>query len=116
VKNICKGAVLAALAGGIMLATGGVAAADSNATGYAIGSPGLLSGNVVQIPIDIPINACGNSVSLIGILNPSFGNTCVNVSSREDGRNDDSRAHREGGRNSEAQAGGQQYGQSAGRM
>jgi hypothetical protein len=31
----------------------------------------------VQIPVKIPINLCGNSVGVIGLLNPSFGNTCV---------------------------------------
>ncbi|MFK0221232.1 chaplin [Streptomyces vinaceus] len=41
-------------------------------------SPGVLSGNLIQIPVHIPINACGNSVSVIGLLNPAFGNTCIN--------------------------------------
>ncbi|MEU0632859.1 chaplin [Streptomyces sp. NPDC005989] len=41
--------------------------------------PGVLSGNVVQIPIDIPVNACSNTVSVIGLLNPAFGNACVNA-------------------------------------
>ncbi|MFE1287424.1 chaplin [Streptomyces sp. NPDC058751] len=49
------------------------------AQGVAVGSPGVLSGNVVQIPISIPVNACGNTVSVIGLLNPAFGNTCVNT-------------------------------------
>ncbi|MFE3584075.1 chaplin [Streptomyces vinaceus] len=40
-------------------------------------SPGVLSGNLIQIPVHIPINACGNSVSVIGLLNPAFGNTCI---------------------------------------
>jgi hypothetical protein len=48
---------------------------SSNALG---GSPGTLSGNVVQVPIHVPINACGDTVDNIGILNPSFGNTCIN--------------------------------------
>jgi hypothetical protein len=81
VKLMHKGAVLAALAGGIIIASGGVAAADSGATGAAFGSPGVLSGNVVQLPVDVPVNACGDSVDLLGILNPSSGNTCADVSS-----------------------------------
>ncbi|MEU9455913.1 chaplin [Streptomyces sp. NPDC048277] len=48
------------------------------AHGAAIGSPGVLSGNVIQIPIDIPINVCGNTVNLVGLLNPTAGNHCVN--------------------------------------
>ncbi|WSG28827.1 chaplin [Streptomyces europaeiscabiei] len=54
------------------------AVADAEAKGAAIGSPGVLSGNVVQVPVHIPINVCGNSVSVIGLLNPAFGNVCVN--------------------------------------
>lgn len=30
-------------------------------------------------PIHIPVNACGDSVSVIGPLNPAFGNTCANA-------------------------------------
>lgn len=53
---------------------------DSGATakGAAVGSPGVLSGNVIQVPIHIPINACGNTVNVIGALNPAFGNVCIN--------------------------------------
>ncbi|MYT30542.1 MULTISPECIES: chaplin [unclassified Streptomyces] len=50
----------------------------AHAKGFAAKSPGVLSGNVIQIPIDIPINVCGNSVDVIGLLNPGFGNICVN--------------------------------------
>ncbi|MGW2083519.1 chaplin, partial [Streptomyces sp. NPDC001939] len=41
-------------------------------------SPGFLSGNVIQLPIGIPVNACGDSVSVIGLLNPAAGNGCAN--------------------------------------
>lgn len=44
----------------------------------AIGSPGVVSGNVIQAPIHVPVNVCGNTVNVIGLLNPSFGSTCVN--------------------------------------
>ncbi|KUJ67240.1 hypothetical protein ACZ90_29595 [Streptomyces albus subsp. albus] len=50
----------------------------ASAKGVAIGSPGILSGNVVQVPINIPINICGNSIHVVGILNPAFGNVCIN--------------------------------------
>ncbi|MFF7154256.1 chaplin family protein [Streptomyces sp. NPDC008139] len=97
-KLMRNGAVLAALVGGIMLAGGGVAAADADATGAAIGSPGVLSGNLIQVPIDVPINACGNSINLIGALNPAFGNTCYNggghrESADWDGANHDGMGH-----------------------
>ncbi|WAU86183.1 chaplin [Streptomyces sp. Qhu-G9] len=52
--------------------------ADAEADGAAVGSPGVLSGNVVQVPVHIPVNVCGNSINVIGLLNPAFGNKCVN--------------------------------------
>ncbi|TLQ44743.1 chaplin [Streptomyces marianii] len=65
---------------GLVMAMGmaSPALADSGATGVATGSPGVLSGNVIQIPVHIPVNSCGNSVNLIAVLNPAFGNLCVN--------------------------------------
>ncbi|MCX4990813.1 MULTISPECIES: chaplin [unclassified Streptomyces] len=52
--------------------------ADSGAQGAAVHSPGVLSGNVVQVPVHIPVNVCGNSVNVIALLNPAFGNRCAN--------------------------------------
>ncbi|WP_046726511.1 chaplin [Streptomyces humi] len=70
------GAVAAALA------LGGTTAAfadnGADATGTASNSPGLLSGNVVEVPVSVPINACGDSIDLIGLLNPATGNACTN--------------------------------------
>ncbi|MGW7267720.1 chaplin [Streptomyces sp. NPDC054842] len=68
----------AALATVSVLGTAGAAAADSDATGAAVNSPGVLSGNVIQVPVHIPVNVCGNSVNVVGLLNPAFGNKCVN--------------------------------------
>ncbi|MGA4847884.1 chaplin [Streptomyces sp. G5(2025)] len=68
----------AAATGGLVLAGAGVAAADAGAQGAAVKSPGVVSGNVIQAPIHIPVNACGNTVNVIGLLNPAFGNTCIN--------------------------------------
>lgn len=68
----------AAATGGLVLAGAGLAVADSGAQGAAVHSPGVLSGNVVQVPVHVPVNACGNTVSVIGLLNPTFGNTCIN--------------------------------------
>ncbi|MCQ6556716.1 chaplin [Streptomyces sp. C10-9-1] len=72
----------AAVVAGIVMALGGAAApamADAGANGAAVGSPGVLSGNVIQVPIHIPVNVCGNSISVVGLLNPAFGNTCINA-------------------------------------
>ncbi|MFJ9927786.1 MULTISPECIES: chaplin [Streptomyces] len=73
-------ATTAALAGVFALGTAATAfAADPDpTTGTAVGSPGVLSGDVLQVPIHLPINLCGNSVDIVGLLNPAFGNTCVN--------------------------------------
>ena len=76
---IKKVVAAAAATGGLVLAGAGMAVADSGAQGAALHSPGVLSGNVIQAPIHIPVNACGNTVSVIGLLNPAFGNTCVNA-------------------------------------
>ncbi|MEY2245758.1 chaplin [Streptomyces sp. BF23-18] len=59
-------------------AAAGSAIADSGAEGAAVNSPGVLSGNVVQVPVHVPVNVCGNTVNVIGLLNPAFGNTCLN--------------------------------------
>jgi small secreted domain DUF320 len=75
---IKKIAATTAVAGGLVLAGAGLAAADSGAQGAAVHSPGVVSGNVVQLPVHVPVNACGNTVSVIGLLNPTLGNTCVN--------------------------------------
>ncbi|WP_406144874.1 chaplin [Streptomyces sp. NBC_01012] len=71
---------VAAVAAGTLMALGAAAPAmaDSGAEAAAVGSPGVLSGNVVQVPVHIPVNVCGNTVNVIGLLNPAFGNTCVN--------------------------------------
>ncbi|RFU87241.1 hypothetical protein DSC45_09300 [Streptomyces sp. YIM 130001] len=76
---IKKVVAAAAATGGLVLAGAGMAVADSGAQGAAVGSPGVLSGNVVQAPIHVPVNVCGNTVSVIGLLNPAFGNTCANA-------------------------------------
>ncbi|MFB7461176.1 chaplin [Streptomyces sp. NPDC088337] len=68
----------AALAGAALMTCAGTAAADAGATGTASNSPGVLSGNVIQLPIDLGLNLCGNSIDLIGLLNPAAGNVCTN--------------------------------------
>ncbi|WP_269854547.1 chaplin [Streptomyces sp. RPT161] len=50
---------------------------SSVAVAKTVLSPGLISGNGIQVPINVPINLVGNTVDVIGILNPAFGNTGV---------------------------------------
>lgn len=73
-----KSLMTVAAATGVIAAAGGYAHADSGANGYATDSPGVLSGNSVQAPINVPVNVCGNTVDVVGALNPTFGNSCVN--------------------------------------
>ncbi|MER5473261.1 chaplin [Streptomyces sp. NPDC002935] len=68
----------AGLASVALLATAGTAAADPNPVGVAVGSPGFLSGNVIQHSVDFDLNHCGNTVNFFGLLNPAIGNICVN--------------------------------------
>ncbi|MET7614152.1 chaplin [Streptomyces seoulensis] len=77
-SRIAKGLVLTSAAVAAVAGGAGIAAADSGAQAVAANSPGVLSGNVVQIPVHVPINICGNTIDVIGLLNPAFGNTCVN--------------------------------------
>ncbi|HCA87655.1 MAG TPA: hypothetical protein DEQ61_20610 [Streptomyces sp.] len=72
--------ITVAAAGGLLAAGGGYAHADSGAQGTAANSPGVLSGNTVQVPVDAPVNACGNTVNVVGALNPAMGNDCSNGS------------------------------------
>ncbi|MFE3943437.1 chaplin [Streptomyces sp. NPDC059118] len=75
-----KGLITMAAAGGVLALSGGYAHADAGASGEAANSPGVLSGNSVQIPVHVPVNLCGNSVDVVALLNPAFGNTCGNGS------------------------------------
>lgn len=76
---IGKGLLTAAAASSVLSMTGGYAAATDGAA-TAAGSPGLLSGNSVQAPVEIPVNVCGNTVNAAGVGNPAMGNSCGNSS------------------------------------
>ncbi|MET9691715.1 chaplin [Streptomyces sp. NPDC006514] len=72
--------------GGLAVAgVGGLAHADADAGGRAERSPGLLSGNLVQLPVHLPVNVCGNTVSVVGVLNSAAGNRCSNETPRAGG-------------------------------
>ncbi|MFI8488764.1 LAXTG-anchored chaplin ChpC [Streptomyces rubrogriseus] len=73
-----KGLMTMAAATGVIAAAGGAAHADSGAHGSSSGSPGVLSGNTVQAPVHVPVNVCGNTVDVVGVLNPAMGNACAN--------------------------------------
>jgi hypothetical protein len=73
-----KAALVLATAGVAAGACAGSAFADSGAAATATGSPGVLSGNVVQVPVHLPVNVSGNTIDVIGLLNPAFGNSATN--------------------------------------
>ncbi|GAA3126275.1 chaplin ChpF [Streptomyces rameus] len=78
-SRIAKAAAVALGTGAVVISGAGLALADAGAQGAAVGSPGVLSGNLVQVPVNIPVNVCGNTIDVVGLLNPAFGNTCVNA-------------------------------------
>ena len=78
VNKLKKAAALTMVAGGIVAAGAGVASADADAHGQALNSPGVASGNLVQVPVHVPVNVSGNTINVIGLLNPAFGNSAVN--------------------------------------
>jgi hypothetical protein len=77
-SRIAKGLVLSSAAVAAVAGGAGVASADAGAGAAAAKSPGVLSGNVIQVPVHVPVNVCGNTVNVIAALNPAFGNACVN--------------------------------------
>ncbi|MET8768313.1 chaplin [Streptomyces sp. NPDC004658] len=81
-SRIAKAAAVALGTGAVVVSGAGLALADAGAQGGAVASPGVLSGNLVQVPLHIPINVCGNTVDIVGALNPAFGNACVNHSDK----------------------------------
>ncbi|MFF3318859.1 chaplin family protein [Streptomyces sp. NPDC003035] len=69
--------------GGALALSAGAAHADSGAQGAAVDSPGVISGNTVQLPVHVPVNVCGNTVNVVGLLNPAMGNRCENTTASD---------------------------------
>ncbi|GAA4800928.1 chaplin [Streptomyces ziwulingensis] len=101
-QTLSRGMVAAAAATSVLSLCGSPALADSQADGAAAHSPGVASGNAVQVPVEVPVNACGNTVNVVAALNPAFGNTCENESGDA--------SHGGGGYGHDAQGGGGGYG------
>ncbi|MEU8893762.1 chaplin [Streptomyces sp. NPDC048442] len=66
------------LAAATVIGAAGAAAADPPPppTGVAEDPPGVLSGDVVEIPINAPANVCEDTIDIIGLLNPASNNNC----------------------------------------
>ncbi|MFE7650022.1 chaplin [Streptomyces phaeoluteigriseus] len=80
-RRVTRNGVIAVAAASGALAVAMPAFADSAADGTTAGSPGVISGNGVQLPVHVPVNLCGNTVSVVGLLNPAAGNACANKGS-----------------------------------
>lgn len=73
-----KAAAVTLAVGGLALAGVGAASAHGQAQAESKGNPGVASGNVLQVPVKVALNACGNTANVVGLLNPAHGNLCVN--------------------------------------
>ncbi len=83
-RRVTRNGVIAVAAASGAMAVTMPAYAGSGADGAAAGSPGVISGNTVQLPVHVPVNVCGNTVNVVGLLNPAAGNSCA----AEDGGGD----------------------------
>ncbi|MFF7307655.1 chaplin family protein [Streptomyces sp. NPDC008137] len=95
-QTLSKGAFAAAAATGILSLYGSPALADADASGVAKDSPGVASGNSVQVPVHVPVNLCGNTVNGLAALNKAIGNSCKNTSHKP--------KHHDGGAGADASA------------
>ncbi|MCX4767473.1 chaplin family protein [Streptomyces sp. NBC_01275] len=77
-KRVTRNSVIAVAAASGAMAVVLPAHADSAAVGAEARSPGLISGNGVQLPVNLPVNLCGNTVNVVGVLNPAAGTACAN--------------------------------------
>ncbi|MFK8845676.1 chaplin family protein [Streptomyces sp. Ac-502] len=101
-----KGLITMAAASGVLTVAGSYAHADSGAQGNAAHSPGVLAGNAAQIPVDIPVQACGNSANVVGLLNPAMGNRCESGGGASGGRSHGANGRGGGGAGAQGSAQG----------
>jgi hypothetical protein len=55
---------------------GSGAPGGSSATAVTDHSGGILSGNIIQAPVNVPVNACGNQANVVGVKNKTGGTSC----------------------------------------
>ncbi|MEU5340513.1 chaplin [Streptomyces sp. NPDC020766] len=92
-KRVARnGLIIAAAASGAVAVTMPVYA-DSAADGGTAHSPGVISGNTIQLPVHVPVNVCGNTVNVVGLLNPAAGNRCANEGGHSKGGDGKGGAH-----------------------
>ncbi|MFG3009814.1 chaplin [Streptomyces cinerochromogenes] len=105
-----NGVIAVAAASGAMVValpvSAAFAAGGADADGTAAGSPGLVSGNGIQLPVHVPVNVCGNTVNVVGLLNPAAGNTCANRSAGKSGAGQGGATAASGGADADGTAAG----------
>lgn len=50
----------------------------AGAAAAASGSSGIADANIVQVPVQAPLDVCGDTLNVIGSFNPAVGDLCVN--------------------------------------
>ncbi|GGW79308.1 hypothetical protein GCM10010383_03540 [Streptomyces lomondensis] len=66
----------AAAATGILSLSGSPVLADTQAAAATKDSPDLLSDNTVAVPVDVPVNVCGNALDAVAAISRAYGNSC----------------------------------------
>ncbi|WP_193514172.1 chaplin [Streptomyces griseoloalbus] len=84
-RRVTRNSVIAVAAASGAMAGAMPAHAGAAAQGAAAGSSGAGSGNTLRLPAHLPVNVCGNTVNVVGLLNPAAGNACVNDDAGERG-------------------------------
>ncbi|MFK4071219.1 chaplin [Streptomyces sp. NPDC029674] len=55
----------------------GAAVADPDPVNAEVSNnPGIISGNALQVPLDLGLNVCGDTINVLGALNPASNNEC----------------------------------------
>jgi hypothetical protein len=75
-----RGLALVAATSGIVLGGAAFASADTGAitTATTSYSGGAVAGWAAQVPVDVPVNICGNSVEALAFKEMVHGTTCTN--------------------------------------
>ncbi|MGI5444065.1 chaplin family protein [Streptomyces shenzhenensis] len=85
-RKIMTAAVLGASSASLVLTSALGAAAAPAAPGDSGNGTSALSGNLLQLPLNIPVTVCGNTISILGLepLSSGANNGCKHAAQPED--------------------------------
>ena len=63
---------------GILCSNAGTGGSFAHAAASTADSPGFVNGNIVQVPVDVPVNVCGVTANVIGFSNKASAISCMN--------------------------------------